>query len=553
MNPTVSTARGRGNGKESASASSAGGGPGPELVGGCGDRPALEFRSVRKSFPGVTAVDDVSFSLRFGEIHCLVGENGAGKTSLLNIAAGIYRPDAGAVVVEGRSVSIDSPAAARTAGIATVRQHPALVPGNTVAENLLLGRRACSRLDRAAAAAALAAAAARLGIEVDPEARVEDLSPARRQQVEIARALWWDSRILLLDEPTSALAPAEAEELGRMLAALRDEGRAILLVTHHVEEALAWADRISVMRAGRLVTSLTSPARGGDSGTDRSPSRAELLAAMFGERGLEDAPGAAVRAVRTSPAGLEEPVLELTDVWAQAGTGDGLLGVSLAVRPGEVLGVAGVEGSGRHALAEVIAGQLRPHRGDVRMADTSVAEQGVAVRHAAGVSHVSGDRLGEGIVPAVSIAFNLLLKRIGRPPHWRYGFVRRRVVERTALEELGRFDVKAASPWAAAGTLSGGSIQKLMLARELLGSPRVVVFENPTAGLDHKTTIQVRGLIARLVAEEGLAAVVVSTDLDEIVQLADRVVVLAGGRIVSRLTRGPGTYAAAAAAMVGAA
>jgi simple sugar transport system ATP-binding protein len=248
------------------------------------------------------------------------------------------------------------------------------------------------------------------------------------------------------------------------------------------------------------------------------------------------------------------PILELVDVWTRAGAGEvALHGVSLTVRMGEIVGVAGAEGGGQHALAAVIAGQVRPERGDVRVGGKSVAGEGVAARHAVGVSYLSGDRLGEGIVPALSVAFNLFLKRIGRPPQWRRGLVRRREVERTAVEALREFELNVGSPWVACGTLSGGSIQRLMLARELLGAPRVIVFENPTAGLDHKTTVHVRGLVARLVSDEGLAAVVISSDLDEMVEISDRVVVLSKGRIVRSLVRGPGLRAAAAEAMVGAA
>ncbi len=568
----------RGSGTAGARAGAAAGYPGGAQAGAQTGDPsaALEFCRVGKVFPGVAAVDDVSLGLRYGEIHCLLGENGAGKTSLLNIAAGIYRPDAGRVMVDGRDVAILSPRRARDLGVATVRQHPALVRSLTVVENMMLGQRRGVRSERRRAAAALRAAAARLGVELDPGARVESLSIARRQQVEIARALWWDSRIVLLDEPTSSLAPSEAEELGRVLRSLCDEGRAVLFVTHRLEEALDWADRVSVMRRGRLVATVEADDLGRASSDAREAARARLLRAMFGEPrpvtslpdaatdsgGQAEPSGSADQSGQADPGGsADEPArgapiaaLELRDVWVASGVGEtGLHGVSFLVKSGEILGVAGVEGAGQRELAGVIGGQIRPSRGDVRVAGRSVVSEGVSARQVSGVSHLSGDRLGEGIVATLGVAYNLLLKRIGSPPDWRNGFVRRREIERTCAGALGAFDVSLPSPWVAAGTLSGGTIQKLLLARELLGSPRVMVFENPTAGLDHQTALFVRGLIARMAARDGVAAVVISTDLDEVIELGSRVLVLVGGTVAGEVSGGDGAREAVSSMMVGAA
>jgi general nucleoside transport system ATP-binding protein len=500
--------------------------------------PAVELRGITKVFPGVVANDGIDLDLYRGEIHCLLGENGAGKSTLMQILAGMYRPDSGTVVLDGVRVEVDSPQTAITHGIGMVFQHPTLVPTFTVLENLLLGaegagrRRDRLRLDRRGARASLAEVAAKLGTAIDADAKVGSLPLGRQQQVEIVKALWRGSSVLVLDEPTAMLTPRETEDLGSVLVSLKDQGMAVVVISHKLREALAWGDRVTVLRQGRVAGRLSpSELRGGHA----AELHRAIVGMMFGDEAGESAQlvgeEAGERPGRNLP---PEPVLELQGVSVKpCPQSPGLHEVSFAVRRGEVFGIAGVDGNGQRELAEVLAGQRRAAKGTVRLGGTDVTGAGVAERRRLGLGYVTDDRLGEGIVASLPLSLNLLLKRIGEQPFWsRLGAIARERVRQRATDLIDEYDIRVPGPDTPAGTLSGGNIQKALLARELSAGPHVVVYNKPTHGLDFKTTIAIRDKITQLAARDGVAAVLISTDLDELVETCDRVGVLSRGRLV---------------------
>jgi ABC-type uncharacterized transport system ATPase subunit len=502
--------------------------------------PAVELLGISKAFPGVQANDDISVVLRRGEVHCLLGENGAGKSTLMAILAGMQQPDAGRIRVDGEDVLIDSPRAALNLGIGTVYQHSTLVGALTVIENLLLGGSRALRLDVAGARGRLQELASMLGIQIEYDARAGDLALGRQQQVEIIKALWRGSRVLILDEPTSMLTPQAVAELQGVLERLKLGGLAVVFITHKLHEAVELGDRISVLRQGRL-TGTIEPERLRSSSAEQL--EAEIVGLMFGgaaEAGevAELQIGAHGHQRSSEPDARADTALELVHASARGdGSQPGIIDVSLALRLGEVLGIAGVDGNGQRALAEAISGQRRLTHGEINFLGAPVGSLSVAQREKLGLRHVTDDRLGEGIVSGLPVSVNLVLKRIGQHPYWRRGRVRRDLIDRDAHTLIERFDIRTPSVHARAGTLSGGNIQKVLLARELSFDAKVVVFNKPTYGLDIKTTRVVRRMIEEL--REDRAALVISTDLDELLEVTDRIAVLSRGRIVGVVENGP--------------
>lgn len=519
--------------------------------------PAVELLGITKAFPGVVANDDISFDVRHGEVHSLLGENGAGKSTLMGILSGINTPDAGHIRLDGEEVRIASPRDALRLGIGTVYQHSTMIPALTVLENLMLGDSGKLRLDTRGARRRLKELGSTLGVEIDPTARAADLALGRQQQLEIIKALWRGSRVLILDEPTSMLTPQAVEELARVLERLKREGLATIFITHKLHEAASLGDRISVLRRGRLVGTLDHDAV---KRTSSEQLEAKIIEMMFGgaDGSLLDA--AELRAEAGDTEALErearperqlgEEVLALERVFARGeGSEPGIEDVSLTLREGEVLGVAGVDGNGQRALAEAIGGQRRITRGELRLFGAPIARLGVIAREKLGLCYLTDDRIGEGLVANMSVAINIFLKKIGEPPFWRHGAIRRRAIEERAQELVQRFDVRPANVEMRAGTLSGGNMQKVLLARELSFGAKVVVFHKPTYGLDLKTTRAVREMIRGL--REGRAAVVISTDLDELLEVSDRIAVLSRGRVVGEVTPGPGAAERVGALMIG--
>ena len=474
--------------------------PEPTTPPGPDQAPAVELLGIRKAFPGVLANDDVSLVLQRAEVHCLLGENGAGKSTLIAILAGMQQPDAGHIRIAGEQVRIDSPRDALRLGIGTVYQHSTLIGALTVLENLMLGDSRALRLDVAGARDRLNEFSEMLGVEIDPSARAGDLALGRQQQVEIIKALWRGSRVLILDEPTSMLTPQAVTELQGVLRRLKESGLAIVFITHKLHEAVALGDRISVLRQGR-VTGTIDRDRVHNSSPDQL--EAEIVRLMFGDSTAVARTAelqVAIEGHRTAVA-IEDREVALELIHASArgeGMEPGIEDVSLALHMGEVLGVAGVDGNGQRALAEAISGQRRLTHGQLRYLGAPIASLSVAQREKLGLRHVTDDRLGEGIVSGLPVSVNLVLKRIGHRPYWRRGRIRRDVIDAEAERLVKRFDIRTPSVHVRAGTLSGGNIQKLLLARELSGDAKVVVFHKPTYGLDLKTTRTVRGMIGGL-------------------------------------------------------
>jgi general nucleoside transport system ATP-binding protein len=515
--------------------------------------PLCELRGITKAFPGVVANDGIDLSLWAGDVHALLGENGAGKTTLISIVSGMYRPDAGEIRFEGRSAEVDSPRAAIELGVGTVYQHLTLVPTLSVLENLLLGSHGgTGRLDLAAARARFDELAAPLGVDFAPDARAGGLALGQQQQVEIMKALWrQDSRLLILDEPTSMLTPQGYEELRRVLVNLKREGLALILITHKLHEAIELGDRVTVLRAGRVVGSLAPRNLRGRSEAELSERIVEM---MFGEEASELADAVEVEAApaprkRTrralGPVTLELRGLELDGDAETIGLRD----IDLELRAGEIVGVAGVDGNGQRELAEVIAGQRSPRAGEVLLADEDVTRLGVRDRELRGLRYLTDDRLGEGTVGDLDVATNAVLKRIGTPPFWRGGTERRDEIDRFAEELVERLDVRTPSVHTRLATLSGGNVQKLLLARELAGEPRVVIFNKPTHGLDVRTAEFVREQI-REGAAAGHAALVISTEIEELVDLCDRIVVMSRGEVTGEVENDAGVEERVGALMV---
>jgi len=478
--------------------------------------PALELQGLTKRYPGVVACDRVDLAIAPGTVHAVVGENGAGKSTLFSMAFGLVPPDAGTVRIGGALLGRGGPAEARALGLGMVHQHFLLVPTLSVTENVMLGREPGRRFlfDRAAADARVEGTAARWGLHVDPRARVGDLSVGEQQRVEIVRVLDTGARTIVLDEPTAVLTPAETDDLFRILRQLRDAGHAIVFISHRLPEVLAVADVITVLRAGRVVT--TGPRAGA--------TEASLAQAIVG-RDLVPPPA-------RTPARPGAALLELRGV-STAGERGALHGVALQVHAGEVVGVAGVDGNGQQALLRVVLGLERPCAGTVHLDGTDVTGESVAARRRAGLAYVSDDRLHEGLVPTLSLAENLLLSAPRadaltwrdwlRPAAWRV----------RATQELEAGEVRPPRADLPAGSLSGGNQQKLIMAREMGQAPRVLVLGQPTRGVD-VGGIEFLHARVRAARAAGRAVLLVSADLNEILALADRVVVLYAGRL-----RGP--------------
>ena len=477
--------------------------------------PALEAVGIVKAFPGVLANDHVDFELRTGEIHALLGENGAGKSTLMNILAGLYRPDEGEIRLDGRPVSFGSPRDAIEAGLGMVHQHFTLVPSQSVTENILLGlKEPRFLLDAPRFEAEVARLAAEFGLRVHPRAKIWQLSVGEQQRVEILKLLYRGARILIMDEPTAVLAPQETEDLFRTLKAMADAGRSVVFISHKLNEVVAIADRVTVMRRGRV----TAAAQSAEGVTKRDLARLMVGRDLFG-------------LYEKTPYRPGDVLLAATDVEAESDRGvPALRGVSLEVRAGEIVGIAAVAGNGQTELAEVITG-LRRCGGTIRIGSETVSNRppGHAIR--AGVAHVPEDRTGVGSAPNLSVADNLIMKRFREPPVSR-GWLIDDGRKRTLAEELKEeYRIAAPSVETRARLLSGGNLQRLILAREIETMPSLMVAVQPTRGLDVGAIETVHRLLLDR-RERGAGILLISEDLDEILALADRVDVMYEGRIV---------------------
>ncbi|MBI3830034.1 MAG: ABC transporter ATP-binding protein [Planctomycetes bacterium] len=489
--------------------------------------PALACRGVSKSFGSNRALDAAELSVAAGSIHALVGENGAGKSTLMNIVSGLLRPDAGSVEVFGAAARFASPLDAVAAGVGMVHQHFLLAEAFTVAENVALGRRASSlglRFDSKRYEAEVEKLSEETGLSVDPRARVEDLSVGLRQRVEILKALARGARILLLDEPTAVLAPPEVQALFTTLERLRAAGRTIVLITHKLDEVFALASDVTVLRRGKTV--FAGPLTGFTA--------EDLARKMVGE-------AREINAERPVSGG--EIILEAKALSVPAASGTGLHDAAFALCTGEILGIAGVEGNGQDELAGAIAGTLRPAPGaQLRLAGADLLAMNIRRRAEAGIAYIPSDRQREGLVLEFSLAENLILREaFARPnPFGRGPLIDRHRVSAMAGPKLADYEVRPPDPVLPAGSLSGGNQQKVVIARELSRHPKVILACNPTRGLDVAAAASVHARLLDAARKDRAAVLLISSDLDEVLRLSDRVAVLYNGRLKEAGVRGVG-------------
>jgi general nucleoside transport system ATP-binding protein len=479
---------------------------------------AVAMRGITKRFPGVVANDGVDFEAAVGEVHALLGENGAGKSTLSNILTGLYRPDEGEILLYGEPVHFDTPRDALDAGVGMVHQHFRLVQPFTVAENVILGdHRGEGRsflVEPRKIERRVAELSERYGLAVDPRARVWQLSLGEQQRVEILKALYREARILILDEPTAVLTPQEAEVLFVTLREMAADGRTVIFISHKLNEVTAVSDRVTVLRGGRSVA--TVPAAGA---TPRS------LAALMVGRELGGAE-------RHASAQTGEAVLELDDIWAGGTRAAPVVrGAALTVHAGEIVAVAGVAGNGQRELAEAIAGIVSPHRGTVAVDGVRVRGGNPRAARNAGIAFVPEDRMATGVAPSLSIASNFVLRSYRERTVSRGPLLLLRRIRERAVALIAQYRIAAPGPAAPARVLSGGNLQKVVLAREFSGHPRVVVAASPTQGLDVGATETVRAYLHNAAAD-GAGVLLFSEDLDESLEVADRIVVMYEGAIV---------------------
>ena len=476
----------------------------------------LELRGITKRFGALTANDHIDLTVQAGEIHCLLGENGAGKSTLMNVLYGLYQADEGFILLDDVVQQFAGPGDAMAAGIGMVHQHFMLIPVFTVAENVMLGHEQTTfggRLDLTAARAKVREISDRFGFDVDPDAIVEDLPVGVQQRVEIIKALARDAKVLVFDEPTAVLTPQETDELMATMRQLRDQGTSIVFITHKLREVREVADRITVIRLGKVVGEASPTA-----------SNEELASLMVG-RAVEltvhkDAPE-----LRDNGLVVEE--LTVTDPGGLVVVED----ASFDVRGGEVLAIAGVQGNGQTELTEAIMG-LQPNvRGSIRLDGEQLVGRTVRQILDAGVGFVPEDRSVDGLVKEFSIAENLMLDRSHGEPFVSAGTVRRALLHEFAEQKIAEFDIRTQGAQQAAGRLSGGNQQKVVLARELSRELSLFIAAQPTRGVDvgsiefiHKRVIETR--------DSGIPVILISTELDEVAALADRILVMYRGRIV---------------------
>lgn len=489
----------------------------------------LEAKGITKKFPGVLANDNVDFDLRKGEIHALLGENGAGKSTLMNVLYGLYQPDSGEVTVEGNLMQLNSSRDAIHHGIGMVHQHFMLIPVFTVTENIMLGAETDHRalpnenplvkLDRSQVAKKVRDLSHQYGLDVDPEATVGDLPVGVQQRVEIVKALYRKAKILILDEPTAVLTPQEADDLFRIMRELTEMGVSIIFITHKLKEVLKIASRITVMRAGRVVGTTTP-----------KESNEQSLAEMMVGREV-------ILTVQKKPAKPAEEVLKVTDLNVKDIRGlESVRGVSFDVRAGEVLGIAGVQGNGQTELAEALTGLRHIESGHFSLSGRDLTGKPPRPITATGLAHIPEDRQRHGLVLSYTIADNMILCDYYQPRFSKGVVIQQNLVDANAQKLIKEFDVRTPSAFVAAGKLSGGNQQKVIVARELSRPVKLLIASQPTRGLDvgsieyiHKEIIAMR--------DRGVGVLLISAELDEIMSLSDRIAVMYRGEIVASVDR----------------
>jgi simple sugar transport system ATP-binding protein len=491
------------------------------------DKSLIKMLGITKSFPGVVATEDVDFDLHAGEIHSILGENGAGKTTLMNILSGMYQPDKGNIIVRGQTVRIRSPQDSLRLGIGMVYQHFTLIPNLTVLENLILGFEGGFFLDLKQAERKLQQISETYGLSIDPQTMIQDLSVGERQRTEILKILYHESGVLILDEPTSVLSPAETESLFYTLKLLRNDGKSVILITHNLNEALEISDRITIMRSGRKAAELTADTL---TAIDAKAASDKILDLMFGTIPQTASAGAATQIDG-------DPRLELNNVEVLNSKGQiGLKRISFKVRKGEIVGITGVAGEDQRLLAEVIGGQKRVSSGSLRYRGRDITRLEIAKRFELGISYITADRINEGCVLDMALSENSILQSFYRTPFSRFGILNRAHIGSFTTELINRFGIRAGGPEALVRTLSGGNIQKLILARGLSGKPGLIICNSPTYGLDTKTVHFIQDLL-KAESRRGTAVLLITSDMDELFSCSNRIGVLFNGEIIGLMDR----------------
>jgi len=485
----------------------------------------MEMRAITKRFPGVLASDHVDFDVRAGEVHALLGENGAGKSTLMKILYGLYQQDEGEVWLNGQVVNIQSPADAIRYGIGMIHQHFMLVPTLTVKENVALGlkssRAFLTDLDRVSAR--IEELARLYGLDVDPDAVVWQLSVGQQQRVENIKALYRGAALLILDEPTAVLTPQEVDEFFVILEQMKRDGHGLIFISHKLHEVIQLCNRVTVLRDGRTIGTTKVE------GTTKQQLAEMMVGRPFGAQPAK------------KPIDAHEVRLSVRDVEAlNDRSRPALRGVSFDVRAGEIVGLAGVSGNGQRTLAEVIAGLRPATRGEIILGGRNVTGQSPRQIMALGLSYIPEERMRDGMIREFSVAENIILREFDQPPYARSGFLNQGAIQRNSRELVNSFNVKTPSLETPAKSLSGGNIQKIILAREISRRPHVIVAAQPTRGLDIGATEYVH---ARLLEQrdQGTATLLISEDLDEVLALADRILVICDGRIMGDVPRAEAT------------
>jgi general nucleoside transport system ATP-binding protein len=482
---------------------------------------SIEVRNIVKRFPGVVANDHINFEVHAGEVHALLGENGAGKTTLMRILYGLYQPDEGQILIDNQSVTIHSPADSIRLGLGMIHQHFMLVPSLTVVENVALGLPSSKGLllDLDVVSEKIRQLCDIYGLRVDPKAMIWQLSVGEQQRVEILKALYRGAALLILDEPTAVLTPQEVDEFFVILRRMALEGHSLIFISHKLHEVLAFSDRITVLRHGRVVKTLQTA----------ETNRQELAQLMVGREVL--------LRVERPPVELGSDRLVIKDLWATSDKGlPAVRGIDLNIRAGEILGLAGVSGNGQRELAETIAGLRKPTNGQIWIDEREVTGLQPDQVIAAGLAYISEERFKDGVVKELTVSENLILEQHGKPPFARSIFLNFPAIESTNKNLIRDFEIKTPSTRTPLRNLSGGNIQKLIMAREFSRKPSVLVASQPTRGVDIGSTEYIH---QRLISQrkEGTATLLISEDLDEIRNLSDRIAVMFEGQIIGILER----------------
>jgi simple sugar transport system ATP-binding protein len=481
------------------------------------DAPVLELRGITKRFPGIVANDHIDFELLPSEVHALLGENGAGKSTLMNVLYGLYHPDEGEIRIRGEPVRMSSPHDAIARGIGMVHQHFMLIPVMTVTENIVLAEEptyAGVLLDIDGAMRRVRELSERFGLAVDPAARIQDITVAQQQRVEILKALYRGAEILILDEPTAVLTPQEARELFAVIESLRSQGKSIIFISHKLNEVLEIADRITVLRRGKKVDTVP-----------REGATEEGLARLMVGREV-------LLRVAKGPAQPGEPLLEVEELQVFDDRGlEAVRGVSFNARAGEIVGIAGVDGNGQTELIDALAGLRKIAQGRVLLGHQEFTGASADARLDAGLGHIPEDRHRRGLVLEFTLAENLALHEYDDEPFSKWGWLFPRRIVAWARKLLQQFDVRGGGPQTRASALSGGNQQKVVVAREVGRNPKVLIAAQPTRGLDVGA---IEFVHRRLVEERdgGRAVLLVSLELDEVMSLSDRILVMYEGQLV---------------------